>query len=381
MSTQDLRPAAALMCDLIRKPSVTPADEGCQALLAKRLTSAGFSCETMRFGEVTNLWARRGSVAPLLCFAGHTDVVPVGQRDDWRTDPFDPVCHNDVVYGRGAVDMKGGLAAMVVAAEEFLRSHDSFDGSLAFLITSDEEGPAENGTRKVIDALRNRGEEITWCIIGEPSSDSQPGDVIRIGRRGSLSGRLVVRGVQGHVAYPHLADNPIHRLATVLSELHAINWNDGDDEFPETSVQTVELQSGAGAANVIPAEACAEFNLRYSPKWTFRALQDAIEAVVKSHATEYRLDWHLYGEPFLTSGGKLIDAAVEAICETTGTSPRLSTGGGTSDGRFIQPAGADVVELGLTNATAHKANECTRLDHLELLVEQYQIILQKMLLR
>ncbi len=372
--------AVALLCELIRRPSVTPADEGCQDILARRLTAAGFACESMQFGAVTNLWARIGSTNPLLCFAGHTDVVPAGKTDDWTSDPFEPVLADGMIYGRGAADMKGGLAAMVVAAEEFLRSHDDFGGSLAFLLTSDEEGAAQNGTRKVIETLQQRGENLDWCVIGEPSSNERPGDVVRVGRRGSLSGDLVIRGTQGHVAYPHLADNPIHRMATVLAELQTTNWDEGNRHFPPTSFQAVAVQSGVGAANVTPSEARTSFNFRYSTEWNHQTLQVAAEAVIESHATDYELEWRLSGEPFLTGNGELIRATVAAITEITGENPELSTGGGTSDGRFIAPAGADVVELGLVNATAHKANECTRVEHLGQLCELYQKVLEKLLL-
>ena len=373
-------PAVELARELIRRTSITPNDAGCQEIIAARLEAAGFHCETMQFGKVTNLWARSGNSSPVLCFAGHTDVVPAGDPDAWAADPFDPQIRDGILFGRGAVDMKGGLAAMIVATEKFLQEQQEFKGSLAFLVTSDEEGPAQDGTRRVIDTLHKRGEFIDWCIIGEPSSDRRPGDVIRIGRRGSLSAVVRIRGVQGHVAYPHLADNPIHRMAKVLAELQSTTWDQGNKHFPPTTFQAVSLASGVGAANVIPPDTQAEFNFRYSTEWTHKALQTAVEAVINSHADDYDIDWHLSGEPFLTGQNELVTAVVSAISEANGVAPELSTGGGTSDGRFIAPGGTEVVELGLINATAHKVNECTRIDHLSELCRLYQAIMKKLLL-
>ena len=301
-----LREATDLLSLLIQRPSVTPADEGCQDLLAMRLDRAGFRCEAMPFDDVSNLWARIGTESPLVCFAGHTDVVPIGPAEAWTANPFEPFVGDGWLYGRGAADMKGGLAAMVVAAEAFVKENKTFAGSLAFLLTSDEEGPAVNGTTRVIEALRSRGEQIDFCVIGEPSSDQQPGDVIRIGRRGSLSGRLVIHGRQGHVAYPHLADNPIHRMTALLAQLQTRPWDSGNSHFPPTSFQLVNFRAGVGAPNVIPPLAEAEFNFRYSTEWTFAELQCAVEEMVAMQAEDYALEWHLYGEPFLTKDGKLI---------------------------------------------------------------------------
>ncbi len=350
-------PTIKLLMDLIRRRSVTPDDAGCQEILAGRLEQLGFRCDTMCFGDVTNLWARRGDNGPVLCFAGHTDVVPPGADDEWHTDPFDPVLKDGMLYGRGSADMKSGLAAMIVALEEFLEAHPDHDGSLALLITSDEEGRARDGTLRVVEALRDRGEHIDWCVLGEPSSHRQLGDNVRIGRRGSLSGILTVGGVQGHVAYPQLADNPIGRFAPVLAELHTIEWDQGNDHFPPTSFQVVDLRAGVGFPNVTPGELCARFNFRYSTEWDHASLKARVHSIFDAHDIDYKLDWHLSGEPFLTEPGELIDAVVHAVAAETGQEPELSTGGGTSDGRFISPAGTDVVELGPVNASIHKVNE------------------------
>jgi len=350
-------PVIELAADLIRRPSITPEDGGCQALIARRLTEAGFTCEEMIFGEVSNLWARIGDRSPILCFAGHTDVVPPGKLADWNTDPFEPIFRDDNLFGRGAADMKGSLAAMIVAAERFVRTHPEFNGSLAFLITSDEEGPALDGTKKVIETLAARGESIDWCIVGEPSSDKVLGDCMRVGRRGSLTGSLRVHGVQGHVAYPHLASNPVRLFAPVLSELHSIEWDKGNAAFPPTSFEIVHLESGIGADNVIPFELRVRFNFRYSTEWTHDSLARRVEEILNTHELNYEVEWILSGEPFLTSEGRLSKALAAAISEKTGVDPELSTGGGTSDGRFIAPTGADVIEFGPRNATIHKVNE------------------------
>lgn len=372
------QPELSLLFDLMRRRSVTPDDAGCQELISERLQRAGFNCESMPFGEVTNLWARRGASAPLFCFAGHTDVVPPG--DEWQSDPFEPDIRDGRIYGRGSADMKSGLSAMVIAVERFVQEHPDHRGSVAFLITSDEEGPARDGTLKVIDALTARSEQIDWCVIGEPSSHETLGDVVRIGRRGSLSGMLEVRGEQGHVAYPHLADNPIRRFAPVLAELHEVKWDDGNDYFPPTSFQVVNLQSGVGAPNVTPGNLTARFNFRYSTEWDHDSLKKCVHAIIDGHEIDYELNWHLSGEPFLTEAGELIDAVCDAIREQTGTSPELSTAGGTSDGRFISPAGADVVELGPVSASIHKVDEHVRKDDVPALARMYQGILEKMLL-
>ena len=374
-------PEVELLLDLVRRRSITPEDAGCQALLAGRLEATGFTCESMPFGEVRNLWARRGDAGPVLCFAGHTDVVPVGNIDEWDSDPFEPDLRGGKLFGRGTADMKSGLASMIVAVEQFLAKNADYTGSIAFLITSDEEGRARDGTLKVIDTLQARGEKIDWCVLGEPSSQDVLGDIVRVGRRGSLSGMLTVNGVQGHVAYPHLADNPIARFAPALAELLATEWDTGNEYFPPTSFQFVEVQSGIGAPNVTPAELKARFNFRYSTVWDHEGLKEKTEAMLDGHGLDYDLDWHLSGKPFLTQPGALIDASVAAINDVTGTDPELSTGGGTSDGRFISPAGTDVVEIGPINASIHKVNEFVDLDDVVTLTRIYEQILERMLRR
>lgn len=374
------RPEIALLCELVQRRSVTPDDAGCQAILAERLQRLGFVCETLVFNDVTNLWARRGAAAPVLCFAGHTDVVPPGDESAWSTEPFNPTLRDGLLYGRGSADMKSGLAAMIVAVERFLGENPDHSGSIAFLITSDEEGRARDGTLKVIEALTARGESIDWCVLGEPSSQDRLGDIVRIGRRGSLSGILTVRGIQGHVAYPQLADNPIRRFAPVLAELHQIEWDNGNEFFPPTSFQVVDVRAGIGAPNVTPGELSARFNFRYSTEWTHESLQDKVRDVFDAHEIDYDLRWHLSGEPFLTAPGKLIDAVATAVTEQTGSAPELSTGGGTSDGRFISPAGADVVELGPVNASIHKVDEHVRIEDVVALTSMYGRIMELMLL-
>jgi succinyl-diaminopimelate desuccinylase len=369
-----------LLCDLLRRRSVTPDDAGCQVLLGERLTKLGFTCETMQFNDVTNLWARRGTTSPVLCFAGHTDVVPPGDEKQWATDPFEPTFKDGFLYGRGSADMKSGLAAMVVAIEAFIGSHPDYDGSIALLITSDEEGRARDGTLKVIEALTAREEHIDWCVLGEPSSQNKLGDIVRVGRRGSLSGMLTVNGVQGHVAYPQLADNPIRRFAPVLAELHDIVWDDGNEFFPPTSFQVVDVRAGIGAPNVTPGELSARFNFRYSTEWTHESLREKVHAVFDAHEIDYELIWHLSGKPFLTEPGKLINAVSQAVTEHTGSAPELSTGGGTSDGRFISPAGVDVVELGPVNASIHKIDEHVNVADVITLTSMYRRIMELMLL-
>lgn len=379
MNDGELTAEIELLLDLVRRRSITPEDAGCQQVLAERLEAAGFSCESMPFGDTTNMWARLGDAEPVFCFAGHTDVVPAGDLDEWDSDPFEPVTRGDTLYGRGSADMKSGLAAMIVATERFLAADVDFAGSIAFLITSDEEGSARDGTLKVVDALQARGEHIDWCVIGEPSSQATLGDIVRIGRRGSLSGMLRVNGVQGHVAYPQLADNPIASFAPALAALLSTEWDSGNDYFPPTSFQVVEVQSGLGAPNVTPAELTARFNFRYSTVWDHDGLKEKTESMLNEHSLNYELNWHLSGEPFLTQPGRLIDATVAAINDVTGIDPELSTGGGTSDGRFISPAGTDVVELGPINASIHKVNECVKLDDVLALSRIYEQILERLL--
>ncbi|HZD54511.1 MAG TPA: succinyl-diaminopimelate desuccinylase [Woeseiaceae bacterium] len=372
-------PVVRLLCDLLRRPSVTPSDAGCQTLIAEALAVLGFECEALPFGDVANLWARRGGAAPLLCFAGHTDVVPPGDEAAWRSNPFQPSLREGNVYGRGAADMKGSLAAMVAAAAQFVGAHPDHDGSIAFLITSDEEGRAREGTLKVMDVLREREEKIAWCVIGEPSSEHALGDNVRIGRRGSLSGRLTVRGVQGHVAYPELADNPIRRFAPVLAELYGTRWDEGNDYFPPTSFEFVAIESGTGAPNVTPAELSGRFNLRYSTEWDHARLKARVEEIFRGYGLDYGIRWHLSGEPFFTRPGRLTDAVSRAVLEVTGARPTFSTGGGTSDGRFIAPSGADVVELGPINASIHKVDEHVAVADLTHLCTIYRRLLELLL--
>ncbi|RUR53433.1 succinyl-diaminopimelate desuccinylase [Aeromonas veronii] len=369
----------ALAKDLIRRPSVTPLDEGCQTLMAERLARIGFVIEPMVFEDTTNLWARRGSEGPLFCFAGHTDVVPAGPLDKWHTPPFEPTIKDGVLYGRGAADMKGSLASMVVAVERFVAEHPDHTGSIAFLITSDEEGPFINGTTRVIDTLEARNEKIHWCIVGEPSSTAVVGDVVKNGRRGSITGDLLVRGVQGHVAYPHLAYNPIHKAAPALAELAATVWDEGNAYFPPTSFQIANISAGTGASNVIPGELQVQFNFRFSTQLTDMDIRERVEALLDKHGLDYQLSWTLSGQPFLTDTGALLDATVAAIEAVNGQRPALLTTGGTSDGRFIAPTGAEVIELGPVNATIHKVNECVKADDLDLLADMYQGVLERLL--
>lgn len=371
-----LDPTIELAAELIGKASITPLDEGCQDLIQGRLSTAGFSCEALNFGPVTNLWARYGTDKPLLCFAGHTDVVPPGDPALWQSAPFTATLRGGNLYGRGAADMKGGLAAMVTATERFITHNPKFRGSIAFLITSDEEGIAENGTRKVINTLVSRGEHIDHCLIGEPSSDAVLGDTIRIGRRGSLTGRLTITGAAGHVAYAHLAKNPIRDFSPALAQLCGIEWDQGNQHFPPTTFELVHIDCGGDADNVIPASLRATFNFRYSTEWRYQDLQEKIATILDTHGIEYQLDWHISGEPFLTTPDILTGAAVQAVTEVAGVEPVFSTGGGTSDGRFISPTGAEVIELGLTNATIHQPNENTAIRHLALLSSIYERILE-----
>ena len=365
---------------LIARRSVTPEDAGCQALMIERLEAIGFTIERLRFGEVDNFWARRGDAEPLYAFAGHTDVVPTGDEANWKYPPFEPTLDDGMLYGRGAADMKGSLAAMVTACEHFVAAHPDHKGSIGFLITSDEEGPAVDGTVKVVEHLEARGEKMTGCLVGEPSSTARVGDVIKNGRRGSLGGKLIVRGVQGHVAYPHLAKNPIHLAAPALAELVAAQWDAGNEFFPATTFQISNINSGTGATNVIPSELEVWFNFRFSTEVTPEELQRQVEAILNRHGLNYNLKWELSGLPFLTPSGALVDAAVKAVQAVTGQTPELSTAGGTSDGRFIAPTGAQVLELGPLNATIHKVDECVSVADLDLLSLMYEHILQELLL-
>ncbi|MBO2692316.1 succinyl-diaminopimelate desuccinylase [Shewanella algae] len=366
--------------ELISRASVTPLDEGCQALMAERLAKLGFANESMVFEDTTNLWSRRGTEGPVFCFAGHTDVVPPGDLTNWHTPPFEPVVIDDYLHGRGAADMKGSLAAMVVATERFVTAHPNHQGSIAFLITSDEEGPFINGTTRVIDTLEERNEKITWALVGEPSSTLKLGDVVKNGRRGSLTGNLVVKGIQGHVAYPHLADNPVHKASPALAELAAMQWDKGNEFFPPTSFQIANINGGTGASNVIPGELKVMFNFRYSTEVTAEELIKRVENILDAHGLNYELGWIFNGLPFLTGDGPLLEATRQAIKEVTGSDTDPQTSGGTSDGRFIAPTGAQVIELGPVNATIHKVNECVKVADLELLAQCYQRILEKLLL-
>ncbi len=364
---------------LIAKASVTPDDAGCQAILAERLKVLGFVIEPLRFGEVDNLWARRGNRAPLFVFAGHTDVVPTGPETEWRSPPFTPTINGGKLYGRGTADMKSSLAAMVTACERFITQHPDHAGSIGFLITSDEEGPAVDGTVKVIETLRQRNEQIDWCLVGEPSSTDKVGDVIKNGRRGSLNAKLTIQGVQGHVAYPYLAQNPVHQFAPAMQELASIEWDQGNDHFPPTTFQISNIRAGTGATNVIPGELEVLFNFRFSTEVTEEELRRRVEAILDKHGLDYHIEWSLSGQPFLTAEGELVDAVQSAIESVTGYATKLSTAGGTSDGRFIAPTGAQVVELGPINATIHKINECVDIAELDTLSEIYEQILVNLL--
>lgn len=364
---------------LIAKPSVTPNDEGCQQLIAQRLQPLGFHIEHLRFADVDNLWARLGTAAPLLVFAGHTDVVPTGPESQWTSPPFVPVIRDQQLYGRGAADMKGSIAAMITATERFLATDKKFNGSIGFLITSDEEGPSINGTVKVVETLQQRNEKITWCLVGEPSSQHKVADTIKNGRRGSISGHLLVHGTQGHVAYPHLAENPIHRFAPVLSALTAEIWDTGNEHFPPTTFQISNIHAGTGATNVIPGDLEVHFNFRFSTAVTDQQLRDRVERILKQHQLRYTLNWNLSGQAFLTAVGELVAAASASIQEVCHYPTTLSTSGGTSDGRFIAPTGAQVVELGPVNASIHKIDEHVGVAELNTLSTIYEKILQKLL--
>ncbi|HSO81100.1 succinyl-diaminopimelate desuccinylase [Thiocapsa sp.] len=374
-----MSPTLELACELIRRPSVTPEDAGCQALMAERLAAIGFRIEEMPFGEVANLWARRGDDGPLFCFAGHTDVVPTGPIEQWDSAPFEPTIREGRLFGRGACDMKGSLAAMITAVEAFVGDHPDHRGSIAFLITSDEEGPSIDGTRRVVERLEQRGEKIDYALVGEPSAREHLGDTIKNGRRGSLNGVLRVQGKQGHVAYPHLAKNPFHACVDALAALCAEVWDQGNDHFPPTSFQIANLNMGTGAENVIPGQLETQFNLRFSTELDPETIQARVRSILDAGDFDYSLDWRLSGNPFLTPAGELVAASRESIAAVTGIQTQLSTSGGTSDGRFIGPTGAQVVELGPVNATIHQVNECVGVAELDTLSEIYRGILERLL--
>ena len=375
---------------LVCRPSVTPEDAGCQEVMIDRLQAIGFQIERLPFAEVNNFWARRGETGPLFVFAGHTDVVPSGPLEQWRYPPFQPEIHDGWLYGRGTADMKGSLAAMITACERFVAAHPDHRGALGFLITSDEEGPAQNGTVKVVQHLEARGEKIDWCLVGEPSSSERLGDTIKNGRRGSLHGHLVLKGVEGHVAYPHLVQNPIHAVGMILAALADEVWDQGDEFFPPTSFQISNIHSGTGATNVVPGEMDMRFNFRFSTQVTAAELQERVriiidtqllnEEVKRGHIFQYDLAWQLSGMPFITEPGELVAATMLALGDQLGIKPILSTTGGTSDGRFIAPTGAQVIELGPVNATIHKVNERVRATDLDDLSRVYEQILMNLLL-
>ncbi len=370
-----------LAMDLINRRSVTPEDDGCQELMIERLEALGFKIERLPFEEVTNFWARRGDTGPLFCFAGHTDVVPTGPEQNWQFPPFEAVIEQGMLCGRGAADMKGSLAAFITALERFIANHPDHEGSIALLITSDEEGPWVNGTVRVVEHLEARNEKINWCVVGEPSSTAQVGDVIKNGRRGSLGGKLIIHGVQGHVAYPHLVKNPIHLAAPALAELSAEVWDEGNEFFPPTSFQISNINAGTGATNVVPGHIDVMFNFRFSTEVTADELKDRVRTILDKHGLDWGIDWTLSGNPFLTDRGDLVDACQNAIRAITGLETELSTSGGTSDGRFIAPTGAQVVELGPINATIHKVDERVRCDDLDTLSSLYENIMARLLTR
>ena len=381
MPTTDAQePTLALTRDLIACASVTPEDAGCQSLMMARLQQAGFAVEPLRFGEVDNFWATRGSSGPLLVFAGHTDVVPPGDTGQWESDPFIATEAVADLVGRGAADMKASLAAMVVACEHFVGAHPDHSGRIGFLITSDEEGPAKDGTIRVMETLKDRGEQIDWCVVGEPSSTRELGDLVKNGRRGSLNARLVIHGKQGHIAYPHLADNPIHRAMPTLNALVAEPWDQGNDFFDPTSLQISTIRAGQGVTNVIPGSVEVLFNLRFSTEVTADEIRGRCEAILDQGGLTYDIEWSLSGEPFLTEPGALLNAVIDSIESTTGHLPEVSTGGGTSDGRFIAPSGAQVVEVGHVNATIHQINERVKLADIPQLTKIYGGILERLLI-
>jgi succinyl-diaminopimelate desuccinylase len=369
----------ALTHELVRRKSVTPDDGGCQALIAERLAKFGFKIEKLRFGDVDNLWATHGKGGSVFAFLGHTDVVPSGDLAQWSSDPFSPTVRDGRLYGRGAADMKSGVAAMVVTLEEFVGANPDHAGTVAILLTSDEEGPTNlNGVRRVVEEFRARGQRIDWCVVGEPSSSRRLGDIVRVGRRGSLSGRLAVRGVQGHVAYPDKVRNPIHLAAPALAELASMKWDDGNADFPPTSFQISNINAGTGALNVVPGALFVDFNFRFCTASTSQSLRDRTEAILRKHGLDFSVEWNVSGEPFLTQDGKLRRAAMQAIEEICGIAPKADTGGGTSDARFIAPMGAEVVEIGPVNASIHKIDEYVSIDELETLPRLFLCIMEKL---
>lgn len=372
-------PTLALAKQLIARPSVTPDDHGCQELMIERLKPLGFDVHRLRFGKVDNFWARRGTAKPLVAFAGHTDVVPTGPKEKWTSDPFDPVVRDGFLYGRGAADMKGSLAAFITAIEDFVAQHPDHMGSIALLITADEEGPSVDGTVKVVEWLEGRGEKIDYCLVGEPSCVDRLGDTIKNGRRGSLNGRLTIHGKQGHVAYPHLARNPIHLAAPALADLARTEWDQGNEFFPPTTFQISNIQAGTGADNVVPGQLDLKLNFRFSTAVTEDDLKNRVEATLRRHQLDYEAHWHLSGQPFLTTPGALVEAVRSAIQSELGVETNLSTSGGTSDGRFVAPTGAQVVELGPLNATIHQIDECVRVDDLSRLSRVYSRALKSLL--
>jgi len=374
-----LSTALDLASELISRPSVTPDDASCQPLVAERLRRAGFACEQLRFGDVDNLWATHGEGGPVLVLLGHTDVVPPGPREAWASDPFAPEVRDGLLYGRGAADMKGSVAAFVIALERFVAAHPGHPGTVALLLTSDEEGDALDGVRRVAREFETRGQRIDWCITGEPSSKVRLGDLLRVGRRGSLTGTLAVRGVQGHVAYPELARNPVHEALPALAELVARRWDDGYESFPPTSLQVSNAAAGTGASNVIPGALRVVFNLRYNPHWTAEKLEAEIEALFERHGLDFDLSWHRSGEPFFTPEGPLRTAAREVLAQFAGGPPEESTGGGTSDARFIAPLGAQCIEVGPVNASIHKVDEHVSVADLEALPDLYQALIERLL--
>ncbi|ABY70467.1 succinyl-diaminopimelate desuccinylase [Actinobacillus pleuropneumoniae serovar 3 str. JL03] len=365
--------------DLIRRPSISPADQGCQQVIAERLAQLGFTLEWLPFGDTLNLWAKHGSGSPVVAFAGHTDVVPVGDETQWTYPPFEARIVDNMLYGRGAADMKGSLSALVVAAEEFVKANPNHTGTVALLITSDEEAAAKDGTVKVVETLMARGEPIHYCVVGEPSSGKVLGDVIKNGRRGSITGELYIEGVQGHVAYPHLAENPVHTSLNFLTELTTYQWDNGNEFFPPTSLQIANIKAGTGSNNVIPGELYVQFNLRYCTEVTDEIIKNKVAEMLAKHQLKHRISWNLSGQPFLAGNGELVKATVQAVENVTKITPRLDTSGGTSDGRFIALMGAEVVEFGPLNATIHKVNECVSVEDLGKCGEVYYHILERLL--